>query len=115
MTFAAASGEALDPGELAAPVGKCPDQAEISNPDVLYTNWRRPRCRSGSAARGGSPASRRRHSSERAQSFKADYIDASGNLIGTVSRNITGGKARLLGAKTQASTKVSRDPDHQQR
>ena len=106
LTFAAPPEKRSIPASWPLPWGNSPNQVEITNPDVLYTN--------------GQTALQIRFSSPRrvagveaspqlglVQSFKADYFDASGNLIGTVSRTISGGKARLLGAKTQVSTKVA--------
>lgn len=86
--------------------GAAPPQVEIGNPDILYSN--------------GSPSVVITFSSPRrfagfeispqlgtAQSFKADYIDASGMLIGQITKTISGGKARLIGAKMFASQKVA--------
>ena len=93
------------PASWPLPWGNSPNQVEISNPDVLYTNGQ-----TTLTIRFSSP--RRFAGFEispqlgAVQSFKADYIDASGNLIGTISRTVQGGKARLIGARTQPSTKV---------
>jgi hypothetical protein len=105
VTFAAPPEKRSIPASWPTPWGGA-GQTEIPNPDVLYTlganvlqiRFSTPRRVAGVEASPQLGA---------AQSFKADYIDVNGNLIGTVSRNITGGKARLLGAKTQASTKVA--------
>jgi hypothetical protein len=105
VTFAAPPEKRSIPASWPSPWGGA-GQTEIPNPEVLYTlgatvlqiRFSTPRRIAGVEA---SPQL------GTAQSFKADYIDVNGNLIGTVSRNITGGKARLLGAKTQASTKVA--------
>ena len=88
------------------PVWGAPGQTEVPNPAVLHTN--------------GSPTLTLAFSSPRRwagfelspqpgviQSFKADYFDASGTLIGTISKTIQGGQARLIGAKMFANQKVS--------
>jgi hypothetical protein len=106
LTFTATPEKRSIPASWPLPWGNSPNQVEITNPDLLYTN--------GPTTLQISFSSPRRVAGFEAtpqlgliQSFKADYIDASGNLIGTVSRTISGGKARLIAAKTQASTKVS--------
>lgn len=106
LTFIAPPEKRSIPASWPLPWGNNPTQVEISNPDVLYTNgpttlqirFSTPRRVAGVEASPQLGA---------AQSFKADYIDASGNLIGSFNRNISGGKARLLAARTQASTKVA--------
>ena len=105
VTFSAPPEKRSIPASWPTPWGS-PSQTEIPNPDVLYTmgafvlqiTFSTPRRFAGVEA---SPQL------GTAQSFKADYIDASGGLIGTINKNISGGKARLLGAKTQQATKVS--------
>jgi hypothetical protein len=105
ITFTAAPTKLSIPATWPSPWG-APPQVEITNPDVLYTT--------GQTSLQISFSSPRRIAGFEispqlgvVQSFKANYIDASGNLIGTINKTVSGGKARLIAAKTQASTKVS--------
>jgi len=105
ITFTAAPEKRSIPASWPSPWG-APPQVEITNPDVLYTN--------GPTSLQISFSSPRRIAGFEiapqfglVQSFKANYIDASGNLIGTINKTVSGGKARLIAAKTQVSTKVS--------
>lgn len=81
-------------------------QTEIPNPDVLWSN--------GSITLSLQFSSPRRFAgfeitpqAGTVQSFKAAYFDASGGLIGQINKTISGGKARLIGAKMFAATKVA--------
>jgi len=106
VTFIAPPTKLSIPATWPSPWGNAPNQVEITNPEVLYTAGQTTlQIRFSSPRRiAGFEASPQLGT---VQSFKADYIDASGNLIGTVSRTIQGAKARLIAAKTQATTKVA--------
>jgi hypothetical protein len=105
VTFSAAPEKRSIPASWPSPWGT-PAQTEVPAPEVLYTNGQTILQITFSSPRrvAGVEASPQLGT---VQSFKADYIDASGNLIGTISKTIVGSRARLLAAKTQASTKVS--------
>ena len=88
------------------PVWGIPGQTEVPNPDVLWT--------SGATTMSIRFSSPRRWAgfeitppAGAVGSFKADYIDKTGALIGTISKTVTGGNARLIGAKMFPGQKVA--------
>ena len=112
VTFVAPR-EALDPRQLATAVGGA-GQTEISNPDVLYTNGATMlQIRFSSPRRiAGVEASPQLGT---AQSFKADYIDASGNSDRHSQPEHHRGQGPAARRQDSGIDESQRDPDHQQR